>query len=56
LFEGGFEMLDASTRSAAWPWALARGRPERSESRDDDFLREHIGIGKVVGFFEAFVP
>jgi hypothetical protein len=35
--------------------ALARGRPERSESRDDDFLGQHVGIMRVVGFFEAFV-
>jgi hypothetical protein len=35
--------------------ALARGRPERSESRDDDFLGENVGIGKIVGFFQAFI-
>jgi hypothetical protein len=33
--------------------ALTRGRPERSESRDDDFLGENIG--EIVGLFETFV-
>jgi hypothetical protein len=55
LFLGGFEVFDPSTRSTGWPWVLARGRPERSESRDDDFLGEYIGIGKVVGVFKAFI-
>jgi hypothetical protein len=32
--------------------ALARGRPERSESRDDDFLRENVGIGR---FSDSFI-
>jgi hypothetical protein len=36
------------------PWILAQGRPEREESRDDDFLGENTGIGEIVGF-EAFV-
>ena len=66
LFEGGFEVFDPSTRTAGWPWVLGRGpfglrlrarrRPERSEPRDDDFLGKDVGIGKVVGLFEAFVP
>ena len=58
LFEGGFEVFDPSTRSTGWPWVLARGRPERSESRDDDFLGEDVGIGEIVGVFKAgvFVP
>jgi hypothetical protein len=55
LFEGRFEVVDPSTRSTRWPWVLARGRPERSESRDDDFLGENVGIGKIVGVFDAFV-
>ena len=55
LFEGGFEIIDPSTRSTGWPWVLARGRPERSESRDDDLLGENVGIGKIVGLFEALV-
>ena len=37
------------------PWILAQGRPEREESRDDDFLGENVEIGKIVGFFQAFV-
>ena len=56
LFEGGFKVFDPSTRFTAWPWTLARGRPERNESRDDDLLSEHIGIGKIVGLFEALAP
>jgi len=55
LFEGGFEVLDPSTRSTGGPSVLARGRPERSESRDDDFLGENVGIGEIIGFFKAFV-
>ena len=55
LFEGGFKVVDPSTRSTGWPWVLARGRPERSESRDDNFLSENVGIRELVGFFEAFV-
>jgi len=51
----GFEVFDPSTPATAWPLALARGRPERSESRDDEFLGKNLGIGKIVGFFAAFV-
>jgi hypothetical protein len=29
--------------------------PERSQSRDDDFLGEDIGIREIVGLFQAFV-
>jgi hypothetical protein len=64
-FEGGFEVIDPSTRSTGWPWVLARGpfglrlrarrRSERSESREDDFLGEDVGIGEIIGFFKAFV-
>jgi hypothetical protein len=32
------------------PWTLAQGRPEPKESRG-----ENIGIGKIVGPFEAFI-
>ena len=34
---------------------VKRGRPERSESRDNDFLWQNVGIGEIVEFFEAFV-
>ena len=54
MFEG-FQTFDPSTRSTAWPRALPRGRPERGESRDDDFLTENVGIGKIVGFLQRFV-
>jgi hypothetical protein len=54
LFEGGFEVFDPL--DAVHAIALARGRPERSETRDDEFLDENVGIGQVVGFFEAFIP
>jgi len=57
LFEGGFEVFDPSMRSTGWPWVLARGpfglrlrarrRPERSESRDDDFLGEDVKISNI---------
>src|SRR3989338_2632116 len=57
LFEGGFEVFDSSTRSTGWPWVLARGpfglrlrarrRPERSESRHDDFLGEDVKISNI---------
>jgi len=55
LFEGGFKVFDPSTQDTAWSYALARGRPERNESKDDDFLGENVGVGEVVGFFEAFI-
>lgn len=29
--------------------------PSEGESRDDDFLGEHVGIGKIVGFLQRFV-
>jgi hypothetical protein len=47
--------LDPSTQDTAWPYALGSGRPEQNESRDDDFLGQNVGIGKVVRIFEAFV-
>jgi hypothetical protein len=34
---------------------LARGRPERSESRDNDPLGKNVGIAEIVALFEAFV-
>jgi hypothetical protein len=55
LFERGFEVFAPSTQDTAWPYALARGRPEQNESRDDDLPGQNIGIGEIVGFFEAFV-
>jgi hypothetical protein len=55
LFEGSFKVFDPSTRFTAWPWTLARRRPERNKSRDDDLLSKNVGIGKIVGPFEAFV-
>src|SRR3989442_11258785 len=42
-----------STRSTASPGPRS-GSPERSQSRDDDFLGENARIGEVVGLFEAF--
>jgi hypothetical protein len=34
----------------------ARDRPERNESKDDDFLRQDVGIEKkTVEFLKAFV-
>jgi hypothetical protein len=54
LFQGGFEVFDPSTLATAWPCALVRGHPERSESGDDDFLGEDVWIREVVGFFQAF--
>jgi len=55
LFRGRIKVFDPSAQDTAWPYALARCRPERNESRDDDFLRENIGIGEIAGLFEAFV-
>jgi hypothetical protein len=49
-----FERGSRSSQDTAWPYALARGRPEQNESMDDDFLGEDVGIGEIVGFFEAF--
>jgi hypothetical protein len=51
--EGGFEVrpLDAVHSLAI---ALARGRPELSESRDDDFPDKHVE-GGIVRLFEALV-
>jgi hypothetical protein len=54
-FEGGFEVFASSTQDTAWPYALARGRPEQNESTDDDLPGQNIGIGEIVGFFEAFI-
>ena len=47
-------VFDPPTLATAWrvPWL---GVVERSESRDDDFLGQHVRIRRVVGFFEAFV-
>jgi hypothetical protein len=42
----GLRPLDAVHGRAV---GLARGRPERSESRDDDLLSENVGIGEIVG-------
>jgi hypothetical protein len=53
--EWGFEVVDPSTLATASPSALARGRPERSESRDDDFLGENVRVGEIVGVVEVFV-
>jgi hypothetical protein len=54
LFEGSIELFDPSTQSRACPSTLAWGRPERSESRDDDLLGENVEIGKLVELFEGF--
>jgi len=55
LFSGGFEVFDSSDAAHDMAVDLAPGRPERSKSRDDDFLGENVGIGKIVRIFEAFV-
>jgi hypothetical protein len=47
LFDGDFEVCDPSTQDTAWPYALARGRPEQNEWRDDDFLGENVKIGRL---------
>jgi len=53
LFEGRFAVLDPL--DAVRCLVLAQGRLERVHSRDDDLLGENIRIGKIVGFFQAFI-
>jgi hypothetical protein len=54
LLQGGFKVFDPSTAVHGLAIALARGCPERSESRDDDFPDKHVE-GGIVRLFEALV-
>ena len=55
VFESGFEVFDPSTlATASSRSARARGRPERTRSRIDDFLSRDIRVGEIVKFFKAF--
>jgi hypothetical protein len=54
LFWGDFGVFDPSALATActrWSWLGIL--PSKSQSRNNDFLRENVWVGEIVGFFDS---